>query len=401
MISAIRDSAFLRSISPSEVQLYLKAKGWTPRESSSSELGSAWLLRRPSDKLAEILVPNTTNIADYANRIGDILSELERLEGRPQDQIIVDVINVLADVVRVRSANEDTIDGTIPLDDGARLIQSAKELMLDAASSAKEPKLVYASHRPEEAKKFVTHSRLGQSEVGSYVITIISRLEQSPMIALFPDDSINDPFGRRVVLTLAEALDTLVLGSEQALLTGEIGHLTNTPERGVSANLCEAIVEMSGPKRRPIEISFGWSPLYVVPPNTASRVNIRSEHISIIEAVAQKIREDVPLEDFALIGVVTDLHRGTKEEIGRITVHAIVDGRVRKVSLKLGESDYANATRAHKDRLQVQCLGALRKSGRSYVLENPKTFDVIVIPPDQDAPESDSLFSQTEHEPGG
>jgi hypothetical protein len=376
MIATIRDSELLRSMRPVDVQMYLRAKGWTPRE-SSSDFGSAWLLRRPGEKLSEVLVPKTVEIDDYVNRMSDILSDLERVEGRPQTQLLADITNVLADVVRVRSANDDTADGTIPLPDGARLIQAVRDLILDAASSAKEPRPIYASQRSEEAKAFVEHSRLGQSEVGSYIITIITRLTEPTELPLFSGVTIDPPFERRVSLTLSDALDTLTRGSERALMTGDLGLLTTSHDHGVSANLCEAIVEMSGPQKRPIDISFAWSPVIAVPLETVNHVSIRSEHIKIIDAVAHKIRESVALEDFQLNGMVTKLARGMTEKSGAIVIHGIIDEKLRKVTVLLVEGDYDNATTAHRDHSLVQCVGSLRKVGRVYVLDKPRGFMVV------------------------
>src|SRR5258708_26865608 len=112
---------------------------------------------------------------------------------------------------------------------------------------------------------------------------------------MFPESHIDAPFERRVSLTLADALDTLMRGSEVALKTGEIEPLTKAHQHGISANLCEAIVEMSGPRKQPIDVFFGWSPMFAVPPETVSRVLIQSKHIEIIDAVGQRIHESVPL----------------------------------------------------------------------------------------------------------
>jgi hypothetical protein len=378
MMTTIRDPRALHSIRPLDLRTYLEGKSWVLK-AAASDFGAAWVLRRPGAKTVEVLVPATTEIDDYATRISDLLSTLESVERRSQTEILVDVANALADVIRVRSADEDTADGTILLEDGVRLIKSARDMVLDAASSAKDPKPIYPNRRSDEVAAFIERSRLGQSERGSYVITLISRLTPPANGQLLP--GLHDPFERIATRTLAEALDTIRRGADHALSTGEIAPLTQAYRQGVSANLCDAVVEMSGPKQHLLEIRFSWSPAYTIPDDAIHQVEIRPEHIPIIEEAARRLRDNAPLEDFQLVGVVIGLQRAEGEAIGRVTVLGFVEGRPRRVYLELGSTEYGEAGRAHIDRIPVNCVGELVKLNRAYILRNIRSF-VVVAPTD-------------------
>jgi hypothetical protein len=373
MKAVIRDVGLLRAVRPEDLRTYLESRGWT-EGAAVSKFGSLWLLNRPGKRAFEALVPNTDVIDDYPARVSDLISLLEVAEERSQIEIVGDLMNSLSDVIRVRAASTDTEDGTIALDDGVRLVRSAREMMLSAASSAADPKPLYTSRRPEQAAAFVQHSRMGQSERGSYVITILSPIQPSKNREIIP--GLHDPFERAVTRTLAVALEHIQEGAKRALSNGDLKVLTESVQHGVSANLCDAIVEMSGPKRQAIEVGFSWSPAVQIPEGATRRIEIKPEYISIIEEAGKRLRDTAPQEDFSLVGVVIGLHRAEGDIFGRVTILGFVDGRPRRVSLELGPPAYSEAGRAHISRTPVTCVGNLVKLGRAYVLKAIKSFDV-------------------------
>ena len=370
----IADPLLLRSVRPQDLRVYLQSKAWVER-GALSEYGAVWLLRRSNQRPMEALVPNTADIDDYPARISDLLSVLEVVEERPQTAILVDIFNVLADVIRVRAADEGTSDGTIQLDDGVRLVRSARDMVLSAASSAADPKPLYPNRPSEQVRAFIQHSRMGQSETGSYVITVLSRIAPPTNLELIP--GLSDPFERVVTRTLAEALQVVQRGANNALSNGDLKPLTESYRQGVSANLCDAIVEMSGPSRHALEIIFSWSPAYPIPADSPERVKLQPEHISIIEEAGKRLRETAPQEDFQLVGVVIGLQRAEGDILGKITVLGFVENKPRRVYLELASEAYEKAAGAHLARIPVSCTGELVKLGRTYVLKDVRTFDVV------------------------
>ena len=60
------------------------------------------------------------------------------------------------------------------------------------------------------------------------------------------------------------------------------------------------------------------------------------------------------------------------------SMQGIVEGRMRRISVRLGQCDYSEAIRAHDGRLKVKCTGDLTKEGRGNRLANPRRFEVVV-----------------------
>jgi hypothetical protein len=96
----------------------------------------------------------------------------------------------------------------------------------------------------------------------------------------------------------------------------------------------------------------------------------------ILSEAARIFRATSPLPDFELHGFVSRLERPESASEGSVTIVGLVDGRPRKVDLRLREPEYGIAARAHVDRAAVVCLGELQKRGNGLTLEHPRGFAV-------------------------
>ena len=96
----------------------------------------------------------------------------------------------------------------------------------------------------------------------------------------------------------------------------------------------------------------------------------------IFSEAARIFRATSPIPDFELHGFVSRLERPESASEGSVTIVGLVDGRPRKVDLRLGGPEYGIAARAHVERAAVVCLGELRKRGNGLTLEHPRGFAV-------------------------
>ena len=70
--------------------------------------------------------------------------------------------------------------------------------------------------------------------------------------------------------------------SRAALRSGGVEQFREVVERGVSANLCDALVAMSGSGRRELEVGIGWSKLQPVPTEAVSHVELVGPEIKVL-----------------------------------------------------------------------------------------------------------------------
>lgn len=275
----IQDVEAVRAIRPVDAALYLRAKGWR-QISSQPGRSSTWIISA-GDEEYEALLPMNLELRDYALRVSELLGVLAAAEKRSQWQVYSDLLTVTADVLRIRIMDPELADGTLPIEEHAQIAQNARDLVLAAACAATEPRPVWHKRKPTRAMDHVRRVRIGQSERGSYILTVISRIppqlhgEQPP---LFDTDT---PFERKVTETLARSLHALTGAAEQAALTQQMAAFDEAIPHGVNANLCDAVVGLWGgdERQRNLEFSFSWSPARPVPPERVRRVAFSSDRI--------------------------------------------------------------------------------------------------------------------------
>jgi hypothetical protein len=213
MRAIIRDEGAIGALRPLNVVGYLRSHGWQKYSEVSGKF-SVW--NHPSYPDAEIVVPLRREASDFMERLSDILHELEAAEKRSPFDILRDLLNSGFDVVRLGAASAATVDGTISIVDGLKLFEQSKEMLLCAACSTINPRAVFHSRKPQRANDYMATARFGQTEQGSYVLTLLSpiapQLNAHGDTELFPPE----PFERQVIRTLARAVNCTVVAAERA-----------------------------------------------------------------------------------------------------------------------------------------------------------------------------------------
>ena len=384
MKATITDTVALQSLGPAEVALYLRTHEWKLSREIGNK-GAVWQKNQGAPHAAELLLPLRHDLDDYAERMAEVLQMLEMDEGRSQLDVLRDITDSTADIVRIRLQGSVFEDGSVPIDQAAYVVDQAREMMLAAACSTVQPRQVFRTRKPVQATEYLHHVRLGQTERGSYVLNLRSSVPPrfgdlsgsvevpSPVIER------DEPFERRVTLMLARALGVTRSALASIAVTGDIAPFQAAATEGVSANLCAALAGLNvGGNAQAVEINLRWSPMRPLPPRTEQvRFRLSADTLITLAEVARELRERVAYEDFELNGIVTALHRDQGEGKGHITVTGLVDNSLRKILLDLEPADYKQALYAHSQQLSVACEGELEREGRSYRLLNPRKFVVI------------------------
>jgi hypothetical protein len=235
--ASIQDPAALRKIDPNQVAVYLEKKGWR-QESCIEQKASIWTIADTSEDEAEVLLPLNTSFRDYPFRVSEILQTLEAIEQRPQTDIYNNLIESLSDIIRIRLTHDDFGDGTVPLNNGYNLVRHAREMMLSAACSTVEARKHYEKKKPPRANDYLRQARFGQTQKGSFILTIISPIESKNGF-----NSSETPFERRVVEKLFNSLKFVRAAAENIDPSKTDLQLPNDYlESGISSNLCEALI---------------------------------------------------------------------------------------------------------------------------------------------------------------
>ncbi|HSN96983.1 MAG TPA: hypothetical protein VLS89_01755, partial [Candidatus Nanopelagicales bacterium] len=228
-----------------------------------------------------------------------------------------------------------------------------------------------------EAEAFVSRCRLGQTEHGSFVATVECDLDVGDTaLPLFEGE---EPFGRKATTLLIRSMARVV----EAIRTDDLQALTE-PRPGevvVSANLCEAILEMMPkPEDVSLRITPSWSPVLPAPRDVPAMVRVERQYGPVIVQVARALRPTKGPAPDLFIGKV-DALQGQPGPDGRmqgeVVLGAQVEDEILKIRLDLGPEDYAGACDAHRDGQYVSVHGVLHRGARMHRLEEASGFRVV------------------------
>jgi hypothetical protein len=375
----IIDEQALVSPRPRNVRLYLRTRGWERQPTEPGE-PDVWTL--PSEAgTYEVIAPSSREARDFAERIAELLRTLSIAEARSELEVLRDLATLAFDIQYVHTTHAGP-PGTVPLRDAAEAFSAAHSLLASASSAFEEPRLVLPHRRPARTAEFMKKVLAGPTSEGSYVISIWvpvpPRLTQDEDSVLF--DLPDEPFERAATKHLNRALVAAHAAVRDALDSDAgLDAFVEREADGISANLCEALVSLSGEDEVPFDVRFAWAldrPLFGVAPV----VGFDAESIPTLREAARELRARLPEDEVRIRGNVVRLHREGQLGSGEATIAGIVAGdpveKLRKVSVTLGEADYARAITAHEEFLDVEVVGSLIQRGTRTYLSDARGFSV-------------------------
>lgn len=357
----------LASVDLAGVIAYLRAAGW--QEAGSYSRAVVWT-RRFGDGVAEVLVPDSAELRDYASRIADVVDTLSYVEQRQHAEILQDLRSPMVDVQYIRMM-PDGPSGTTPLHEGYLAVKGVRDLFLAVATSAvsTERPTVLPSQKPPQAHGFLDQVRLGQTSRGSYVLRV-----ETP---LHPPGETPQVSTREVLLHLFQAAS-----AAHDAAHGDRSDFAEFGERvgdGVSANLCDALAEIGGRRRSPFELRFAWAPTAPVEVPTPV-IHFDRDSITALKGAGKYLRELPVAEEAIVVGRVVDLHRTPMDKLGKVEVEGVVDERGRrhedKVTMRLPPRYYELALTAHRDQRPIQVSGSIRHTGRRFEISQVVSVEI-------------------------
>ena len=381
MSASMRGSDALNALKPLEVASYLRVHGWHQAADLNGK-GSVWLLPAEEGREeADITLPLRRDLGDFALRMGELLRTLRQVERRSESEILQDLVTTSSDLIRVRAPSREAESGSLPLEQAVAFVERSRDLVLAAACAAITKRAYFATRKPTKATEYLSRVRMGQTERGSYVLTILSPVAP----ALAPEGELPldleppEPYERQVTRTLAEGLAAMEHAARQAASSGGMAAFEHAVSLGVSANLCEAVAGLSAVSPADgLDIRIAWSRTRPAASSIPSRIVLGSDSIPLIQEAARLFKDTAPVEDVEIQGFVTRLARGPRKFQGDVTLEGLVDGELRRVTVQLAGEEYSQAVQAHEHRQRVACAGDLVKERGGFRLQNPRHFRVLV-----------------------
>jgi hypothetical protein len=131
------------------------------------------------------------------------------------------------------------------------------------------------------------------------------------------------------------------------------------------------------------EVSVRWS--LTQPEEGQPALSLAREDAQSLAEAARHLTEVAPLPDVAVEGHITNLNEEPRAYDGVTTIDALVEGRMRRVSVTFAKDDIRVRDAlidAFRDRKRITFTGELVREGGRLKLENPR--DLAVLPPTDD-----------------
>ena len=364
------DKAELTAVSPKALSAYAGASGW---ERTDKYGDSSYIYTAPN--LPEVILPESQNLADYARVVLQLIRVFAEVAEKSEHSVYKELIMFDSDAIRVQVPASD--DGTISIDRGLKLVKSLKPLLLSAAYSLQNPKLVYHRAPNNEATKILKRVRLGPTEQGSFVFCLFIPLTKHPVQqqVIDPNWVDPDPIERRFTKHLAKALNNVPRIMEERN-NGDSKALENAVSVGVSANLCESLSALVNPFQK-TQISFTWARSCPRKESSESFFSFDKEDAPTLTKTAELFREREQMLNLPINGFVKQLTRDQNHRTGTITLRAQINGSEQLVRAELNPEDYKKAIQAHLHEARLEITGDLKWINKQRRLQNARTIDVV------------------------
>jgi hypothetical protein len=357
---------------------YLRLSGWEPQPPGPA--GSLWYHSAPQRETLALAVPEPVE-PDTGEWRG-IVQRLAAFEERPAQAIMLSIITLYIDVTRLRTSNDVSYGGSIPLDAGVSLVQSAKAMLRSAATAARRPRSQIAGNYSKLGDEIAHQARMAHTEDGSYVVPIWIPLTPDPedqSDTIFIDDREQRmPFEtpeRRVTRTFAqslEAVDKVVVQPDSP--PRKAADLLPLVAAGGTRELVVALQQiLEQPTVAQFEVDFSWAGGLMPPGGVARRVVLDAQAAPLLKEAARLLRlpDRFPREIYT--GKIIMIMHRPNEPAGEIGIDTVRQNRRCEVRVQLDLEtldkayDWARTSRA------VLVEGEVRRGGpgRKLRIDDP------------------------------
>ena len=333
------------------------------------------------DTFEQVTVPLEKNLRDYKQIMYETICKIAYIEKKSVEQQMLYLLNPNTDILKIRLDRKEVESGNIMFDDAIQLYDNAKKLLAATALDIINPKRIHWGRIDDSVQQFLTRCRFGQTEIGSYVVSVVcpfaelSEAEGYKQLSIFSDEErCANSLTRKVTNRLMSNIAII----KKKVDEGNLESLVNY-EDGISSNFYEALNGMDlYSENTSVEFTAEWSPIVKSNRSPIEKVMITNDYYEPLQSVISKIKECTN-ERTEIIGKIKDLKAAPiidKRKFGTVVVVYISgNGKAKSVKVKLDKEDYDNAVMAHQYGKTVRLIGELKEAPRA-MMENT-LFSVI------------------------
>ena len=369
-------------ISHIDVAKYLNDLGWI-EFSSKREHVKIFQLDNTND-FFQVDLPVYRYLRDYNSAMFRVMECIAQSTNKSVEQVILELLNPLSDIIRLRIVEPNIETGSIFVEDAIKLYDNAKKLLTATAMDITRPQLFHVGRPDNSIIDFVNSCRFGQTEIGSYVVSIvcpISKIDNNQFIQLSlynEEEEGAHSFTRKVVNKLVVSINDV----KEAINTGmleKIIYENADSENCISANFLDALSGICIYRSdSTLDLNIKYAP--TIQQNTLKKTDVSIDHdyFSPIDTIVKKIKS-VQENEKTYIGRIKGLDAtpdASARDRGKITIVFINDAQNKATAtVSLSKEDYNDAIEAHRFGKTVKVVGTM--SGQTNKKIDYSFFEII------------------------
>ncbi|PIP54812.1 MAG: hypothetical protein COX07_03265 [Bacteroidetes bacterium CG23_combo_of_CG06-09_8_20_14_all_32_9] len=369
----------IENINPLQIQKYLKSTGWNFIQSKRPQIGIYFLNK--GAEWFEVTLPLKKEYADFEQAIKIIIERIAEVEKKEFKDVLNRLVLPVSDIVKFRVVNSETEYGTISFDDGFNLLQNAKKTLYTTACDYIKPELYHQRLSFKKANDFINNCRLGQTEHGSFIGSVICPFIKEndsdivEQLSLFDtEENFQESLTRKVTEKLMISLTQL----KSLIETDQLQQLEDQEVPVMSGNFIESLISLSLPsKESTIEVITDWAPTVPIV-NSYIPIKFSKDHIIPAERWVKKIREKAGRKG-VFVGRISQVKTNpdiTKRKVAEFMLN-FLDEQNKKNTAKvvIPSDDLSLAIEAIQDGKYVKVSGVLEGKKKKEI-KNPEIDSV-------------------------
>ncbi|MGW5610182.1 hypothetical protein ACWEWI_29665 [Streptomyces sp. NPDC003753] len=393
-----------RHLTDRQLALALQSSGWQ-KYGGQDNLYSRWRpVAQNGERVRGLLLPQDTETDDYFELLSQAVAQAWKSGDRRIQSILerAATLHSLGDEVKFHKETQ-TRRGTIPWTAGEDLHAGAQKSMVVGAKTRKSKAAYFGNANSFLAKSFLDSVLMGQTEVGSYVITAYVPPEE-----VYTERKINPgetiPLvgrhtGREITLGMVDALSAARESVDHFNASGSTYGFVENVRRGFCYELTQAVrALLRDSEGAEIEVEINSvEDLFTGAPAQRHKLEFFPSDYPALETAGNVFASTAAAEYVTVLGAVTQLERPKPGEPGVVRLDVFGGSRAKKMRVRLKVEDYDLAVDAHRNNLALRISGRQEVEGRYFWLYDPEILELVQIRPENpgesiDPGEQESLF---------
>lgn len=382
MIYSVNFMDLTEKISPLLFAKYLKDMGWEQFQSKRQHI-KIFQCEKNND-FFQIVIPTDKRLNDYKEAMYKAVVTVSEAENKSVEQVMLYLLNPNADILKIRLEKKDVESGNILFDDAIRMYENAKKLLAATTLDILHPKKYHQGRIDDCVLKFLSNCRFGQTEIGSYVVSVVCPFaeldenEEYRQLSIFSNEeqcanSLTRQVTSRVMENIYFIKNKIDNGESDKLLLQNNGKI-------ISANFYEALGGLNlDSDGTDVEFIAEWSPIVKNVDCAKDRILLTHDYYQPIESTIGKLKEKTN-KSTKIIGRIKKLESSPdvqKRKIGKITVVYLDENdKPKTVTANLNKNEYDKAIKAHERGFHIEIVGEV-SSGKRPFMPSCESFTVI------------------------